>query len=190
LLSGRLRIFEGFLECRNAWRARIVETGLSSIEFNVSNTVARLIRDLTDDSPTVRVAAARELKGLGESASSAVPALVAALSDAHWLVAATAASALGHIGTVADSAVHSLTGALGHPDGHVRRAAAKAVGNILEVDGHALKALEERSSSDTSPEVRDAAAAALEQCRAKFANSPTALYAPLLPPGTVRKLLS
>ena len=152
--------------------------------------VARLVVRLQHASPAVRVAAARALVGLGDTASSAAPALTVALTDSHWMVAVTAAEALGHMGSAVATSVPALCKALGHPDWNVRRAAAEALGNLPEVDTHSLKAIEERSRHDTSPEVRGACKAALHWSRARLARSAKAQVTPLLPPGPLKNLLS
>jgi HEAT repeat protein len=62
---------------------------------------AALIKFLSDDHPSVRVAAAMALQAVGPEANAAVPALNNALQDSDEAVAKTAARALAHIKTLA-----------------------------------------------------------------------------------------
>ena len=160
----------------------------SSRRRHLSDHVSPLVHRLHHENASIRVAAVRELRELGGQAAAAVPALISALSDPHWVVAATAAGALGRIGAAAATAVPALTRALRHPDYVVRRAAGEALGNLPEVDGEAIRALDAVAVSDAIAVVRAECSWASDRCKARRAESPWALYAPLVSPGSLRKL--
>jgi HEAT repeat protein len=156
----------------------------------VNGSTDPLINRLSHESPTVRVAAARELGASRPATGAAVRALTDALRDPDWLVAAAAAGSLGKIGHAAGSSASALVMTLGHPDPAVRRSAEDAMGGIEEVDHDALRAMEERSATDASPEVRDACAASLRLCRAGLIENPKARIAPLLLGLRIARLIS
>jgi len=87
---------------------------------------------------------------------AAVPALIRMLGDSRWFVARNAADLLGEM--VAKPAEHALIALLRHTDDRVRRSATNALLKLGTPD--ALKGIYE-AVSDSSPEVRMQAAAAL-----------------------------
>lgn len=87
---------------------------------------------------------------------AAVPSLVRMLGDSRWFVVRNAADLLGEMGATA--AEGSLIALLRHPDDRVRRSATDALLKLGTPD--AMKGIYE-AVSDTSPDVRMHAAAAL-----------------------------
>lgn len=92
--------------------------------------VSEFVKQLKDDDPEVRRAAARALGEKGPGARAAVPALAAALKDKDLFVRRFSAQALGEIGPEAKSAIPALAGALNDGRKEVVAAAAGALGKM------------------------------------------------------------
>jgi HEAT repeat protein len=124
--------------------------------------VPALAQRLDDGDLDLALAAAAALEQLGPEARVAVPALVQALrgnSAAEIRLAAIRAlQAIGPAG--ASQAIPALAAALGDPEARVRFAAAVALGRFGPAAAAAAEALQ-RARSDRSPDVQQAAGAAL-----------------------------
>jgi HEAT repeat protein len=95
-----------------------------------TDQVARYIDLIGNEQFSIRVAAIRELIGLGQQA---VPALIRALQEGLWFTRECAAQALGHIGD--PQAIGPLIACLEDENIGVRRSAARALSDIIEGAG-------------------------------------------------------
>ncbi len=103
---------------------------------------------------------------LGYCGREAVPTLTAHLAGEDHDLAVYAAKALGRIGPDAEEAVPALLTSLDHPGDGRRLMAAIALGQIGTGASAAAAALEEVARNDLEPQVRKAAAEALEKIKA------------------------
>lgn len=129
------------------------------------------LRDVTDDKPSVRASAARDLgHQADESREACVRALETALRDADASVRAAAAEALGDLG--ATEALAALLVAVEDDAPNVREQAIVALGELR--DARATVRLE-RALSDSRPEVRFQAVMAYPRVTSSRADAAKAL---------------
>jgi HEAT repeat protein len=123
---------------------------------------------LRDSDRNVRLGAISVLGRIGPTAKGAMPALTEALGDPDAAVRITAAEVIVGIDTGKVAAVLPVLteGLLKDKDEQVRRSAAYVIGQIGSPAKDAVTALNQ-ALKDPSPDVRQAAAAALEKVRKK-----------------------
>ena len=102
----------------------------SSRERNITGQIERYIDLISNEQYSVRVAATKELCGLG---AEAVPVLLRALLEGLWYTRECAAQALGCIGDL--RAIEPLIDRLGDENVGVRRSAASALSELIENEG-------------------------------------------------------
>jgi HEAT repeat protein len=105
------------------------QKSLSSNKKDGTSQIERYIDLISNEQFSVRVAATKELSGLGREA---VPALLRALHEGLWYTRECAALALGRIGDL--QAIGPLIDRLGDENVGVRRSAANALSGLVEGD--------------------------------------------------------
>ena len=82
--------------------------GLRIAALPPDEDIPKLLGDLSDESPLVRMSATKKLGWFGDQAKDAVPRLISALADEHHGVRKEAALSLGKIGPAAKAAIPAL----------------------------------------------------------------------------------
>ncbi len=85
--------------------------GLRIAALPPDEDIPKLLGDLSDESPLVRMSATKKLGWFRDQAKDAVPQLIPALADEHHAVRKEAALALGKIGPAAKAAIPALEAA-------------------------------------------------------------------------------
>jgi HEAT repeat protein len=146
---------------------------------------------LADESPDVRMIAARILGRCGEKGGKAAPSLAKALGDGDARVRREAASSLQFVGSEARVAIPALVRALTDSDPAVAEEAARALGALGELAAEAEPALM-KAFREGADDIRAAAFDALLNIRkgegdwARRAVTPGTLRAPWLRPWKTR----
>ena len=162
-------------------RARVIVLGIVVLcvgaigSISAQDQLAQLRQDLKAPNPGLRAQAAMKLGALGRAAKAAVPDLAIAVLDRDLNVRYWAATALRAMGPDAKPAIPALVKALatfagGSPAlegppryyADIRSVAAEALGAIGAEAKEAVPALRQ-AANDSSPDVKEAAAAALAQ---------------------------
>jgi HEAT repeat protein len=85
--------------------------GLRIAALPLDEDIPKLLGDLSDESPLVRMSATKKLGWFRDQAKDAVPQLIPALADEHHGVRKEAALTLGKIGPAAKAAIPALEAA-------------------------------------------------------------------------------
>jgi HEAT repeat protein len=139
-------------------------------------TIAGWVEVLGSDLSSMRrVAAAKALGELGDSAKAAVPALLRALSDPYSYVRGAAARSLARLAPTQEAVVQAVQGLLADPDLGVRSEGARALGEMGPHARASVPALIEALETDDYYGVRRHSAHSL----GRIAPGDTSLIAPL-----------
>jgi serine/threonine protein kinase/HEAT repeat protein len=128
-----------------------------------ASLVPTLSKVLAEDDYQARLIVVTLLEALGKNARAAAPALIPLFADERDLETRSLETRISSVLTkVGKEAVPDLTNALSNPNPDVRRGAAKTLGALGRVAESAAKKLSGLAQTDTSFQVREAAAQAYQ----------------------------